>query len=588
MKCLHCSQQTWMAIVLGVLGACLSTLAGAAADERKPANTLVTYTLKPLRSPADTYDEALAVACLQGLINRDSPRVYVLSTSDARPAYWLEKLASPGRWLHQRQAAPLADLDALVALAGNAVKGAVIWDPEVPATVNVATTIAGVEDAIALSPELAAKHLDRWKLSVLVDLRGRFTGAETGSRKNDAYRWAIREYLAKGKCSAHWLCLYEEAFFARPTGGLGYVITRDWAVRNKAFVFDLSPWGDEVPQDDPTQTLGTDLQTYRLILEETLKQSAGKQMTELAGFFSFAKYSNVPGHASTHDPVPTEWETVWLISPYNCYQNTVASDCYNQSFHCAAPRKQLQQRRPQPTVTAQADKSYICILMADYDSATPLYQFLPAHWDDPQRGTLPFAWGINPNLIETYPDIVAYLYETATPQDFFTADASAAGYMNPNRVQKQYLPLFIEHNQKFFTETDMSIAPMVLDWDEPTAEVKDSFTQFAPDGFATIVMDLHGTGGNAPAPAVWKGMPVTNLINDANTFSSPQQAADIMHPFLKSKPAGAPGFFFFRVVWTGPTQVAQALQILRDTHPETPFELVDPYTFFRLFKEAHQ
>ncbi len=239
MNRLNGRRKSGFACALGALSVCLSTFAGVVADERAPANQLFTYTVKPLSAPADTYDEALAVACLQGIINREAPRLYVLSASDARPKYWLEKLSAPGRWLHQRPIEPLGDLDALVAMAGAAVKGVVIWDPEVPATVNVATTIAGVEDAIALSPEFADKYLDRWTLPVLVDLRGRFTGAESGSRKNDAYRWAIREYLAKGKCSAHWLCLYEDAFFARPTGGVGYVITRDWAVRNRAFVFDL-------------------------------------------------------------------------------------------------------------------------------------------------------------------------------------------------------------------------------------------------------------------------------------------------------------------------------------------------------------
>ena len=72
--------------------------------------------------------------------------------------------------------------------------------------------------------------------------------------------------------------------------------------------------------------------------------------------------------------------------------------------------------------------------MADYDSATPLYEFLPNHWHNPNRGKLPLAWGINPNLLETYPDLIAYFYSTATPADTFTADASAAGYMNPNRI----------------------------------------------------------------------------------------------------------------------------------------------------------
>ncbi len=565
----------------------ISRAAGAgereSVEKAAARDPILTYTLAHDGTP-ESYDEAMAVGCLQGLVNRDSPRVYVLSAKDNRPRAWLKVLSRQGRWLQGRTPQPLADLDALVELARSRLKGAVIWDPAVPASINVATTIAGVEDGVVLSPEYADKYLPRWNLAVLADLRGRFTGAETGSKKNDAYRWAIRRYLARGRCSAHLFCLYEDSFSTRARGDIGYVLTRDWAVKNRAFVFDLSPWADEVPGDDPGQRLGTDLATYRMMLEAMLGQSAGKQMTELAGFFAFAKYSNVAGHASGHDPVPTEWETVWLISPYNCYQNTVASDCYNQSFHSQAPRTPLKQGRPagRPTL---ANKAYVAILMADYDSATPLYQFMPNHWDDPNRGKLPLAWGINPNLLETYPDIIKYLYQTATPNDFFTADASAAGYMNPNRVRKQYLPLFVEHNRRFFREADMTIAPMVLDWDQPSDDVKDAFTKFAPDGFATIVMDLHGKGGRSPTPQLWKGMPVGELINSTCNFAGPEQAADAMYQSLKTKPADAPGFYFFRIVWVGPSQVIRTMEVLRKKHPQLEVELVDPYTFFDLFKQ---
>ena len=402
------------------------------------------------------------------------------------------------------------------------MKGAVIWDPEVPASVNVATTMAGVEDGVVLSPEFAAKYLKAWKLDVLADLRGRFTGEETGSKKNDAYRWAIRGYLQKGRCSSRWLCLFEDAFATRAGGNIGYALTRDWAVKQRAFVYDLSPWGDEVPGDDPDQRLGTDLATYRLMLEATLEQSTPDQMTEVTGFFAFAKYSNVPGHASAHEPVPTEWETVWLISPYNCYQNTISSDCFNQSFHSQAPRVRLKQRRPAKTPKL-ANKSYVAILMADYDSATPLYSFLPKHWDDPNRGQVPLAWGVNPNLFETYPDLFAYLYETASAGDYFTADASAAGYMNPNRIMKEHLPLFVRHNRHFFQQTDMTIAPMVLDWDEPSAQVKGRVYPVFPrrlchhrDGSPTK------PAGGVPIRISGRGMPVVNLINSTCKLLEPR------------------------------------------------------------------
>ncbi len=575
-----------LALLLVVSAILWAFIASAATGKEKNGSDdsiVYSYTLTHEATTA-SYDESMVVACLQGIANRNGPQVYVLSKKDQRPEYWRKILSDEGRWLAEKTFEPLADLEALVELARPRLNGAVIWDPEVPASLNVATTIAGVEDGVVLSPKFAEKYLEAWKLEVLIDLRGKFTGEETGSKKNDAYRWAIRKYLQTGRCSNHFLCLFEDSFSTRAVGNIGYVLTRDWAVKQRAFVYDLSPWGDELPGDDLDQQLGTDLATYQMMLEATLKQSTPDKMTEVTGFFAFAKYSNVPGHASAHDPVPTEWETVRLISPYNCYQNTISSDCFNQSFHSQAPWTPLKQQRPASTLKL-ANKAYVSILMADYDSATPLYSFLPKHWDDPSRGKIPLAWGINPNLIETYPDIIAYLYETATPADFFTADASAAGYMNPNRIEKKYLPLFVRHNRHFFQQTDMTIAPMVLDWDQPTAEVKNAFTQFSPDGYATIVMDLHQTGGHGPEPHVWQGMPVTNLINSTCNYASPEQTANAMVTELKQKPDDSPGFYLFRIVWVGPSQVMQSLETLRKQHPELDVELVDPYTFFRLYKQ---
>ena len=365
------------------------------------------------------------------------------------------------------------------------------------------------------------------------------------------------------------------------------MLTRDWAVKQRAFVFDLSPWGDEKPGDDPGQRLGLDLETYNLILAETLRQSAGKHMTELTGFFAFSKYSNMPDHKSAHEGVPTEWESVWLMSPFNCYQNTISSDCFNQSLHSQAPRRPLKQHRAAQPVALE-NKAYLCILMADYDSATPLYDFLPNHWHNAERGKTPLAWGINPNLLETYPDLIAYFYETASPADTFTADASAAGYMNPNRIRKEYLPLFVRHNQQFFREADMTIAPMVLDQDQPSPDVKDAFQQFAPDGFATIVDDLHRRGGRLPERQIWKGMPILELLNDACNSQESGQIAAVMANAIKSRGNVVPGFYFFRTVWVNPATITDALATLRRQHPELNVEVLAPHTFFALFKESQE
>jgi signal transduction histidine kinase len=549
-----------------------------------PAAEFHTFLVKQDPTVA-AYDEAMAAASLQGIINRTGPEVYLLSSTNDRPAYWLNVMSRDGRWLAGKKHKPLRNLNALVKLAGKRVKGAVIWDPEVPATVNVATTFAGVRDAVVLSPELASHSLARWRLPVLADFRGKFTGAETGSKKNDAYRWAIREFLAKGLCSAHRLCLYEDAFSTRKRGDANYVVTRDWAVNNRAFVFDLSPWGDEAPGDEPQQRPGLDLETYRMILTETQRQAGGREMTEMTGFFALAKYSRTEDHASAHQDVPTEWESVALITPYNVYQNTISSDCLNESFHRYAARPPLHQRsvlQPRPLER----KVYVCVLMADYDSATPFYSFLPKYWGDRNRGNLPLAWGIDPTLVETYPDLMSYYYETASPNDTVCSDASAAGYMNPDLIAPASMPLFLQHNQKFFREMDMTMAPMVLDVDQPSPAVKDAFSQFAPDGFATLIVSAFGSHGSTPRPQVWKGMPIMELLNDTCNSKGSAEIAGVMANVIRGRGAAQPGFYFFRTVWIGPSTVMEAVKRLQADHPEFNAELLGPREFFSLYKES--
>jgi GxGYxYP putative glycoside hydrolase C-terminal domain/GxGYxY sequence motif in domain of unknown function N-terminal len=561
-------------------------LLSCTAGRAEQAQTLYTYTLHG--ADASAYDEAVAASSIEGIINRSGPTVYLLSEKDARPAKWLELFSTGGRWLSGRPRVALASLEDLIALAHDRLKGAVVWDPAVPATIDVATTAAGVEDLVVLSPELAARLSGEGKVRVTLDLRGKFTGAETGSPKNDAYRWALRRYVDTGLCSVHRLCMFEDAWTARKEGRLGYAVTRDWAVFNRSFTFDLSPWADETPADDPRQRLGLDRETYLKILASVRRQTAGRATTEMTGFFVFKKYSNEGGRASVHEPVPTEWETVWQISPFNVYQNTVSEDCYNQSLHSQFPRELLRQKaRPAPAGAVQP-KAYVCIFMADYDSSTPLYDFLPDNWADPVRGSLPLAWGINPNLVETYPDIIRYVYDTASPNDTFTADASAAGYTNPNRIAPGDLRLFVAHNRRFFTEADMDVAPMVLDFDQPSEAVQDAFHEFAPSGMGTIVYDFHNRGGRPPMPHLWKGMPVTELINDAGAPDNAEVTGDRMARAIDNRGLAQPGFYLFRIVWTKPSTVVDALRIVRGRFPGAQIEVVDIHTYFSLVAQQLQ
>jgi hypothetical protein len=80
-------------------------------------------------------------------------------------------------------------------------------------------------------------------------------------------------------------------------------------------------------------------------------------------------------------------------------------------------------------------------------------------------------------------------------------------------------------------------------------------------------------------------MPVLELINDACNFAGSKRTADIIARGIKERGAKMPGFYFFRCVWVNPTNIADTLAMLRRKHPELNVEVLDPHTFFALFKK---
>ena len=98
---------------------------------------------------ARTYDETLAVACMQGLANRDGAKIYVVCEDDdnhrlgrpssvgracgapidrprAAPWFWLDKMTEKGRWLEGVQQITLGSLDELFEVTKEYIKGIVI------------------------------------------------------------------------------------------------------------------------------------------------------------------------------------------------------------------------------------------------------------------------------------------------------------------------------------------------------------------------------------------------------------------------------------------------------------------------------
>ena len=199
--------------------------------------------------------------------------------------------------------------------------------------------------------------------------------------------------------------------------------------------------------------------------------------------------------------------------------------------------------------------------MADYDSATPLYEFLPNHWHNEARGKLPLAWGINPNLLETYPDLFAYFYSTATPADTFTADASAAGYMNPE-PHPEGIPAVVR-------ETQPTLLPRGRHGHRAYgARIGTSLRRKSRDAFRSSPRTESDHRGpmrrqrSVAETACLEGYAGDRtLINDIGYLLG-QQKKRRRRMSIGDRGAEAtqePGFYFFRIVWVNPTTVAGML-----------------------------
>ncbi|KAF7198333.1 hypothetical protein HII31_00072 [Pseudocercospora fuligena] len=120
-----------------------------------------------------TAEEQGLLVTLQGIVNRKEPRIYLYwDKAGEHPEgvnyshqVWLQGIADQflvhGGKVHDA-GSPLQLLDKYKA----DIKGAVVYDQDVPDTINLATTLAGMHDLL----KLAKSH----NLSIMYDLRGMF------------------------------------------------------------------------------------------------------------------------------------------------------------------------------------------------------------------------------------------------------------------------------------------------------------------------------------------------------------------------------------------------------------------------------
>jgi len=613
-------------IINWLLVICLTGICQGSAKKKSSAIGMfdlrytINYNLGDSLKVLSLWDDIHAISTLQGIVNRNSPRLYInyVKTKGVDiDAYWWNKYRKEGEWLYGRDTIAYANIVDLFTACKDDVRGVVLYDPMVASTSNVASAVAGIEDLVAVrydpapnslysrlvlsGPELKVKvRLIRENGESLFTGTGTIPGTarqSTGSLKNDPYIWFIENYLKKGKCNTRYAAYYiDQKWRENPKAAPvnHHTLTNhDFFVSRKAFFFDLSPWGDEPATDDTLQKAGTDLSTLKEMLLLAYRQNRGKEFCYIGGFPAWAfKYTRHAG--GSHQDVATEWEFSRVISAFNAFKDADAigyGALANSSFWQHFP---LREEYPQKWITHEEleerglltkegkvdlkGRNFMIFYVGDYDASSWITQLTPSIWDNPYRGRLPLMWCISPVLMERVPMVMHNFRVTATANDYFAASDNGAGYLMPGMLQEPRpvsglpdgLDAWAAHCRKYYEKWGYTITGFIIDGLAPGLSEKglDCYESFSPNGIVPQKVPLTLLHGNMPV-----------LRSDEDIQQSPEAAATRILERIRAR--GIP-FHWFRNILKSPEWYAEVMEEIGKADPSVV--LLDAPAFFELYR----
>jgi alpha-tubulin suppressor-like RCC1 family protein len=305
-------------------------------------------------------------ASLEGLVNRTQPQIICVSSANGEGAYtWLI--------LHNQAYVITNGYSALLQFRTN-VTGLVVTDPNLADTLNLATTMAGVNNELICNPSLLATLTNApYSLPIVDDLRGRFAD------KYAVYGWLYTNYWPQ--CTHRVIAGLETNL----DGNL-----RDYLVAVKSATVWLDP--------------GT-ARDAALLGQFLGGMTAGNGV--YIGWW------------------PSEGNGLTWIASYGI--PVLASDYYgNGSYFSAGPR--TINVPPIPPPPPLQNKVYVALILSDGDNVQYMQHVMKMDWDGGARGSVPIGWTTSALAADLDPVMLNYYWSTATTNDCLISGPCGAGY----------------------------------------------------------------------------------------------------------------------------------------------------------------
>lgn len=333
-----------------------------------------------------TADERVALCCLQGLLARESPQLW-LERDAQTDAFWLN-------WHQERSYIKgyerVTDWKALFKEHQAVYRGAVVADAELYRGQLIALNVAACEDMIVVTPELA-KELG---IEVKIDLRKRF------QTYAGAMQWVWKTYQDKLN---PFLC------DSRDPELLPYA-TFDMAFQWRGLMFWLTG-------PDESELAGVNSQQELTVFEEIFSNLGPSPVC--IGFPHRDKGFGIG-----------EPQGVEFFSRFG-----MAMSCNNHSSNMSVlsgmPDIDFKQPEPLPAPSFDPAKIYVALVLSDGDNQILWSKFFRSYFEHEAFGSFPLSFGIGPATREMQPGVIEWYYAKAPRSTEFIADVSGAAYINP-------------------------------------------------------------------------------------------------------------------------------------------------------------
>lgn len=335
-------------------------------------------------------------AVLQGLVNRDTPKLFRLCSSQHDKHYgnvydmdndcWRDYLTTKG---YGFKPVTLSDV---MHTFGNKIEGAVLYEQSQQFELNLITMLCAQRNALPVTPRMNQEL----GLPVLFDAR---------------QKWPNRFAACDWACQHLWKNANQRILCSMPEH---YTNLIDYAVACNMFLFYYPNW--------PTSRDDEYLKRVLLLTPPN---------TPVVGVWDLT-YARAP----LQNDYDQERNFIDRVSKAGKFF-VVTHEADNLTVHSGIQNCKVK-REPsgrEPLVTGQ---NQITFVYSEGDNISFQMRNMPLLWSDPGRSKIPLTWSVAPAMAELCPVVLEYYLHHASDQDDFVMAMSGAGYTFPSLYGEWY------------------------------------------------------------------------------------------------------------------------------------------------------